>query len=134
LRLVVADASALIEYLLGPEKAGAIADTIESPEADVHVPALCDVEVAAGLRRALRLGLLSECRAREALGDYADLPLSRHGHLGILNRLLELRENFSAYDAAYAALAEALGAVLLTADARLARAARDQLGLPIEPG
>jgi predicted nucleic acid-binding protein len=131
--LVVADASALVEYLLGPEKAGAIAETIESPEADLHAPALCDVEVVAGVRRALRLGLLNEGRAREALSDYADLPLSRHGHLGILDRLLELRENFSPYDAAYAALAEALGASLLTADARLARAARDQLGLSIVP-
>jgi predicted nucleic acid-binding protein len=87
LKPVVADASALVEYLLGPEKAGGIAETVESPEADVHVPALCDVEVAAALRRALRLGLLSEGRAREALSDYADLPLSRHGHLGILDRL-----------------------------------------------
>jgi predicted nucleic acid-binding protein len=129
LNLVVADASALVEYLLGPDKAGVIAETIESPEADLHVPALCDVEVAAGLRRALRLGLLSEGRAREALSDYADLPLSRHGHLGILNRLLELRENLSTYDAAYAALAEGLDAALLSADARLARAARDQLGI-----
>jgi predicted nucleic acid-binding protein len=108
-----------------------MAETIESPDTDLHVPGLCDVEVAAALRRALRLGLLSEGRAREALRDYADLPLSRHGHLGILNRLLKLRENFSAYDAAYAALAEAMDAALLTADARLARAARDQLGISI---
>jgi predicted nucleic acid-binding protein len=131
LNLVVADASALVEYLLGPEKSSAIAETIESPDTDLHVPALCDVEVTAGLRRALRLGVLGVGRAKEALRDYADLPLSRHGHLGILNGLLELRENFSAYDAVYAALAEALGASLLTADARLARAARDRLGLSI---
>lgn len=99
-----------------------MAETIESPEADLHVPALCDVEVVAALRRALRLELLEEKRALEALGDYADLPLTRHGHLSILRRLLELRENFSAYDAAYVALADRLNASLLTADARLARA------------
>ncbi len=124
---MVADASALVEYLLGAEKSGVMAETIESPETDLHVPALCDVEVAAALRRALRLALLGEKRAREALSDYADLPLTRHGHLPILDRLLELRENFSAYDAAYAALAETLGASLLTADARLARASEEIL-------
>ncbi len=95
------------------------------------MPALCDVEVAAALRRALRLALLGEKRAREALRDYADLPLTRHGHLTILDRLLELRENFSAYDAAYAALAETLGAALLTADARLARAGAEMLHLRV---
>jgi predicted nucleic acid-binding protein len=108
-----------------------IAETIESPDNDLHVPALCDVEVAATLRRALRLGLLSEGRAREALSDYADLPLSRHGHVSMLDRLLDLRENFSCYDATYAALAEGLGAALLTADARLARAALDRLQISI---
>ncbi len=91
------------------------------------------MEVAAALRRALRLDLLGEARAREALRDYADLPLTRHGHVSILDRLFELRDNFSAYDAAYAALAEALDTPLLTADVRLARAARERLGIDTLP-
>ncbi len=90
---------------------------------DLHAPALCDVEVAAGLRRALLGGLLSVPRAQEALADLHDLPLTRHGHLGLLGRILELRANLSAYDAAYVALAERLRAELLTADRALARAA-----------
>jgi predicted nucleic acid-binding protein len=59
--------------------------------------------------------------------DYLDLPLTRHGHEQVLSRILDLRDNFSAYDATYAALAEGLGALLLTADAHLARAVRARL-------
>lgn len=91
------------------------------PEVDLHVPALCDVEVVSGLRRALSERKLSETRAAEALDDYADMPLTRHGHRSLLRRILELRANFSAYDATYVALAERLDADILTADGRLAR-------------
>lgn len=120
----MADASALVEYLLRTARAGAVAVTVTAPDADLHVPALCDVEVVAALRRALLARLLPEPRARDALEDYADLPLSRHGLTTLLPRVLALRHNLSAYDATYVALAEHLGAALLTADAALERAAR----------
>jgi predicted nucleic acid-binding protein len=123
-RLVVADGSALVEYLLRTDLAASLERTIHSPDADLHVPALCDVEVTAGLRRGLLGGALSEERAAEAIDDYLDLPLARHGHQRLLSRVLGLKENFSAYDAIYVALAESLGAELLTADAALAEAAR----------
>jgi predicted nucleic acid-binding protein len=89
---------------------------------DLHVPALCDVEVSAALRRGLLAGLLTEDRAQAALADYTDLPLTRHGHQRLLARILSLRANFSADDATYVALAEQLRAPLLTADAALVRA------------
>lgn len=101
------------------------------PEVDLHAPALCDVEVAAGLRRALLAGAISVARAEEALTDHGDLPLTRHGHLGLLGRILELRRNLSAYDAAYVALAEHLSAELLTADRALARPAAAHTNLRI---
>ena len=41
---------------------------------------------------------------------------------GLLSRIWELRDNVSAYDATYVAVAEALEAPLVTADGRLARA------------
>lgn len=100
-------------------------------ETDLHVPALCDVEVAAGLRRAVLQRALSVQRAMLALEDYRDLPLTRHGHLALLPRILQLRANLSAYDAIYVALGEQLGAALLTADARLRRAAGARL--PVLP-
>lgn len=89
---------------------------------DLHVPALCDVEVAAGVRRGLTRGILSAERSVAAIDDYLDLPLTRHGHQALLGRILSLRANFSPYDAAYVALAERLGGALLTGDQRLARA------------
>ena len=96
---------------------------------DLHTPALCDVEVAAALRRSLLTRRLTARRAAEALDDYLDLPLLRHGHQPLLGRILQLRSNFSAYDAAYVALAEQLSGELLTADVGLARAVRSQLPL-----
>ena len=68
-------------------------------------------------------------RAADAIDDYLDLPLFRHGHQALLARMLELKSNFSAYHAAYVALAEQLNAELLTADDALTRAVRSQLQL-----
>lgn len=98
-------------------------------DADLHVPALCDVEVVAALRRALLARSLTERRAREALADYRALPITRHGPEPFLERALALRHNFSAYDATYVALAEGLRAELMTADEALARAARSHVRL-----
>jgi predicted nucleic acid-binding protein len=97
------------------------------------VPALCDVEVTAGLRRALLHDLLSVERANQAIAHYRDLPLTRHGHQGLLPRMLDLRSNFGAYDACYVALAELMGAELLTADERLSRAVRTHTGVGVLP-
>jgi predicted nucleic acid-binding protein len=121
-RLVVADASALVEVLLSTPAAAPFRAVVHADDSDVHVPALCDVELASALRRALRLGLMTEERARETVVDYLDLPLTRHPHTTLLPRALALRDNFSAYDATYVALAERLRAELLTADDPLARA------------
>lgn len=131
MKRVVVDASALVELLLATELAPAVAAELAAPEADLHVPALCDVEVASALRRALLAGRLDEVRARVALRDLADLPLTRHGHQLLLGRVLALRDNLSAYDATYAALAERLEARLVTADAGLAAAAVGHLGLDV---
>lgn len=107
---------------------------LRAPQTDIHVPALCEVEVAAGLRRALLRGLVTADRANLALDLYLLLPLTRHGHRALLPRMLALRQNFSAYDATYVALAESLAAQLLTADERLARAARTHTNVGVLPG
>jgi predicted nucleic acid-binding protein len=131
-RLVVLDAAAVVEYLLQTPSAPGIAQTVEDGSVDLHVPALCDVEVTAALRRAVLQRRLPPARADDALGDYLDLPLRRHGHAALLPRILALRDTFSAYDACYAALAERLGADLLTGDGALARAAATHLALRVE--
>jgi predicted nucleic acid-binding protein len=127
---IVVDASALVEYLLRTARGRILEPTFTRRDVDLHIPALCDVEVAAVLRRGLLGGELDRVRAAEAIEDLRDLPLIRHGHQLLLERILLLGRHFSAYDATYVALAERLDAVLLTADDRLARAVR--VHLPLE--
>jgi predicted nucleic acid-binding protein len=72
------------------------------------------------VRRKVLLGELTISRGREALAVLGELPLQRHGHTALLGRVFELRDNAIAYDPIYLALAEALGAPLVTRVRRLA--------------
>jgi len=125
------DASALVEFLLRTELGVQRDEVVSTADVDLHVPALCDVEVAAAVRRALARGLLTLERAIDAVDDYLDLPLTRHGHEALIGRVLEIRENFSAYDATYVVLAERLDGSLLTGDRRLSRAVRSHTKVSI---
>jgi predicted nucleic acid-binding protein len=89
---------------------------------DLAAPELIDLEIVSVLRSQLAAGAVDPRRAALALKDLVDLPLHRAQHRPLLARCWELRDNLSAYDAAYVALAEALDTVLLTADEHLARA------------
>ena len=86
------------------------------------------------MRRGLLAGILSAERVAEAIDDYLSLPLTRHGHQGLLVRILDLRENFSVYDATYVALAERLEGDFLTGDESLARAARTHTHVVLATG
>jgi predicted nucleic acid-binding protein len=79
-----------------------------------------DVEALQGLRRLVRTREVSSGRADGAIADLIDLHLHRHPHVDLLGRAWKLRENVSAYDAAYIALAEALDAPPVTCDSPLA--------------
>ena len=68
------------------------------------------------------MGTVGAQAAGTALARWAQLGLRRFGAVGLLDRVWELRENLSAYDATYVSLAEALGCELVTADGRLAQA------------
>lgn len=120
--MIVVDASAAVELLLGTARGAAVAERIFAPAETLHAPELLDLEVAQVLRRYERAGLLDEARAEAALRDLGDLPLERYGHRLLLPRAWELRENLTIYDAVYVALAELLAAPLLTGDASLAAA------------
>ena len=87
------------------------------------VPDLLRIEVMSVLRRQLRSGAIDRTQADEALNDLLAMPLVVYPTTPLLRRGWALRDNLTAYDACYAALAELLGCVLVTADARLSRAA-----------
>jgi predicted nucleic acid-binding protein len=120
--VIVLDASALVELLLVSKRGRRIGERIFGTGETLHAPELIDVEVAQVLRRFARDATLSVARAEEALADLGQLRLERYPHLPLLGRAWELRENLTAYDAVYVALAELLEAPLLTCDAALARA------------
>ncbi len=120
--MIVVDASAVLELLLGTATGRLAEERLFQPRETLHVPHLLDLEVAQVLRRYWATGALTEARAREALEDLVDLPLERYAHALLLPRIWELRHNVTAYDAAYLALAEALDAPLVSCDASLAAA------------
>jgi predicted nucleic acid-binding protein len=120
--VIVVDASAALEVLLRTPAAMAVEERLFDPAQTLHAPHLLDVEVAQVLRRYAASGEADAERCRAALADLADLPLIRYPHDILLPRVWELRDNLTAYDAVYIALAEALNAPLLTRDQRLANA------------
>ncbi len=121
--MIVVDASAVIEVLLGTPAATRVAERLFDGGETLHAPHLLDVETAQVLRRYALAGALGAERGVEALEDLADFPITRYPHQPFLFRIWELRNNVTAYDAAYIALAEALDATLVTRDAKLASAA-----------
>lgn len=121
--MIVVDASALLEVLLRTPDANAAEDRLFGSRRSLHAPHLLDVEVAQTIRRYAASGEIDAERGLIALAVLAGLPLRRYPHDFLLPRIWELRNNLTAYDAAYVALAEALDAPLLTRDRRLAAAA-----------
>ena len=120
--MIVLDASAVLEMLLGTPAGMAVAARVADAALALHVPHLVDVEVAQVLRRYVRDAQIAAEDAVAALRDLRDLNLTRHAHEPLLDRVWQLRHNFSAYDAVYVALAEVLDASLVTCDRRLAHA------------
>jgi predicted nucleic acid-binding protein len=121
--MIVVDASALLEALLRTPAAKAVEKFLFDPRQTLHAPHLLDVEITQVVRRYAANGEIDGERGRVALVDLVDFPLCRYAHDFLLPRIWDLRNNLTAYDAVYVALAEALDAPLLTRDRRLAGAA-----------
>jgi predicted nucleic acid-binding protein len=129
--LIVVDASVLTDFLLGrPHTMVAVERELADREHEpLHAPELIEPETLNALRRLARSGLVTLQRAREAAGDLASIRMMRYPHAPLRERVWALRDNLTAYDACYLALAEALDEpVLLTADSGLASIARRSLG------
>ncbi len=120
--MIVLDASAVLEVLLQTSVGAPIGERLLTVGTPLHAPHLLDVEVTHTLRRFVARGEVTEARAALALKALADFPVERYPHGILLTRIWTLRQNLTAYDAAYVALAEALDATLLTRDARIRRA------------
>ena len=115
--MIVIDASAAVLGLLND---GEARRTLR--DSSMACPHLADSEVAHALRAQVLRGDVSAVDASQAIDAWGRLGIERVGVRGLLSRIWELRDNVSAYDATYVAVAEALEAPLVTADGRLARA------------
>lgn len=122
--MIVLDASAALAGLLNDGHARQLLATER-----LHAPHLVDSEIANALRRRVRANQVTATDAWKALDAWWRLALTRYPTVGLLRRIWDLRDNLSAYDATYVALAETLDCALLTMDSRLSNA--PQLRCPI---
>jgi predicted nucleic acid-binding protein len=127
--VIVLDASVVVELLTN----GALADSLRRDLAASNdsfiVPHLLDVEVMSALRKLVAGQRFDSHRSGEFLEGLALLPAERYSHIPLLDRIWELRHNFTAYDAAYIALAEATDSVLYTSDEKLCQGHRARVAL-----
>ena len=126
--MIVVDASAALAALLnaGPARRALAGEQL-------HAPHLVDSQVANALRRARAAKRLEADAAWAALDAWRRLGMTRYPAYSLLDRIWQLRDNLSAYDATYVALAELLECSLLTADARLGRAPGIRCPITIVP-
>ena len=128
--MLVVDASCLYEVVADGTMAEDVRERLAG-DPDHAAPHVVDVEVVSVIRRDHRLGRLDDTAAAQAVEDLRDWPGERFGHQPLLGRLWELRATVRSWDAAYVALAEALGATLLTLDGRLAAATGPQCRIDV---
>jgi len=119
--VIVLDASVMVELILATPTGERVESLLEKAGEPLNAPHLLSVEVTHVLRRLVRSKVVTDASAQAALGHLSWLPVRRWGHEPLLDRMWDLRDNLSAYDASYVALAEALEARLVTTDARLHR-------------
>ncbi len=120
--MIVIDASAVLEWLLGLPLAGGVAERFADADQTLHAPHLLGVEVAQVVRRHVASGEVSPARGAEAIADLADLDVAHHPHEPLLPAMWQFRANLTMYDAAYVALAQTLDCPLVTLDAGMAAA------------
>lgn len=118
--MIVVDASAVVELIAYRPPADLVARV--AAESVLHAPHLLDTEVLSALRLGVLRGLLTDRQADEARQQFAALMIDRYPHRPLNDDAWSMRHAVSTYDATYVALARALGATLVTTDARLAAA------------
>ena len=119
--MIVLDASVIVELLTNGASADSIRNELAGRSDSLIAPHLLYVEVLSALRRLVTGRRIDTHRSEQMLSALAALPVERCAHIPLLGRIWELRHNFTAYDAAYIALAEATNAVLYTGDEKLCK-------------
>jgi predicted nucleic acid-binding protein len=119
--MIVLDASVVVELLTNGALAESLRSDLVARNDTVIIPHLLDVEVMSALRNLATAQRVDAHRVEQFLEGLAMLPAERCSHIPLLTRIWELRHNFTAYDAAYVALAETTNAVLYTTDAKLCK-------------
>jgi predicted nucleic acid-binding protein len=117
--VTVLDASAVLDVLLGTGEHVSVQRIMTADARGLVAPHLLDAEVGQVLRRYTLAGVMTTVRAEEALEDLAALRIRRYPHGPLLRRAFALHANATIYDALYLALAEGLGATLVTRDRAL---------------
>jgi predicted nucleic acid-binding protein len=120
--VIVVDASTVFHALLRTPAAAAVEARLFRADETLHAPHLLDLEIAQVLRRHALRGWLAVDHCHMVLDTLMDFPLQRYPHRDLLPRVWELRDNLTAYDATYIALAEMLDVPLVTRDRRMAAA------------
>ncbi len=131
--MLVVDASCLVEVLTGGPAAEQLRDRLAA-DPDHAAPHVVDAEVFGVLRSQHLLGRMDLTAGSQAVEDLAAWPGERFGHRPLLPRAWELRNTVRGWDAMYVALAEALRAVLLTTDGRLAGASGPTCDIEVVAG
>ncbi len=119
--MIVLDASVVVELLTNGRLAGPIRADLASRNEPFIIPHLLDIEVVSALRKLASSERIDSHSAEQFLRGVAELPAVRYAHGPLLERMWELRHNFTAYDAAYIALAELTNSALYTSDEKLSR-------------
>ncbi len=127
MRILVVDASVVVD-VLARFRAQPLEALLWANDTHLAAPELLDVEVLSALRKLDRAGAIPPRRRAELPQLLRALRIRKYAHDLLLDGIWALRDNLTAYDACYVALARLLGASLATRDARLARAS----GLGIE--
>ncbi len=127
--MIVLDASVVVELLTNGPLADSLRRDLAARSDSLIAPHLLDVEVVSAFRRLVAGQPVDSHRAEQFLTGLAMLPAQRFPHTPLLGRMWELRRNFTAYDAAYIALAEATNSVLYISDEKLSTGHRVRVAL-----